>query len=108
LPDEYLGRWYYMGSSGGITGAGMGDEATGDIVIHSDNTMDHHREDGALVGTTSFAADRGPTIFSIEDQWVLDRESATPEVITVSEDGQTMFLSENVYDGFARAYARSP
>lgn len=107
LPDEYLGRWYYMGSSGGITGTGMADEAKGYIVIHSDNTIDHHEEDGSLVRTTEFTLDRGPTILSTEDQFVLGRESATPEVIVVSEGGQTMTLSENVYDGFQRAYARS-
>ncbi len=107
LPEVYLGRWYYLGSSGGITGAGRGDEPTGSIVIQSDNTMDHYEDDGTLVGTTEFAVGRGPTIFSNENQWVLDRENTAPEVITVSEDGQTMSLSENVYDGFARAYARS-
>jgi hypothetical protein len=107
LPDEYLGRWYYMGSSGGITGMRIADEATGYIVIHSDNTIDHHEDDGSLVRTTDFTVDRGPTIFSSEDQFVLGHESGTPEVIAVSEGGQTMTLSENVYDGFQRAYARS-
>jgi hypothetical protein len=107
LPDEYLGRWYYMGSSGGIAGTGLTDEATGHIVIHSDNTIDHHAEDGSLVRTTEFTVDRGPTIFSTEHQFVPGRESGTPEVIVVSEGGQTMTLSENVYDGFQRAYARS-
>mgnify|MGYP001334061953 CR=1 FL=1 len=107
LPEEYLGRWYYMGSSGGITGAGMGDEGTGYIVIHSGNVIDHHQEDGTLVSTATFAVSRGPTIFSSEDQWILDSDSAAPDVITVSDDGQTMSLSENVYDGFGRMYARS-
>jgi hypothetical protein len=107
LPDEYLGRWYYMGSSGGIAGDGMGDEVNGYIVIQSDNTIDHHEEDGTPVATTEFTVGRGPTIFSTEDQWVLNPESMVPEVIMVSEDGRTMSLSENVYDGFGRAYARS-
>jgi hypothetical protein len=107
LPEEYLGRWYYLGSSGGITGAGMGDEARGYIVIHSDNQMDHHEEGGTLVGTTEFTVGRGRTIFSSEDQWILSRDPSAAEVITVSEDGQSMSLSESVYDGFVRAYARS-
>jgi hypothetical protein len=107
LPEEFLGRWYYVGSSGGIAGRGMGDEATGYIVIHSDNTIDHHEEDGALVRTTGFTIAFGPTIFSSEDQLVLGQGSATPEVITVADGGQVMTLSENVYDGFQRAYARS-
>lgn len=76
-------------------------------MIHSDNTIDHHQEDGRLVSTARFAVSRGPTIFSNEDQWVLALAGAAPEVITVSEDGQTMSLSENVYDGLGRMYARA-
>lgn len=107
LPDNYLGRWYYVGSSGGITGRGMGDKGTGYIVIQADNTIDHHEEDGTLVATTRFTAGRGPTIFSTGDQWILNLGSAPSEVITVSEDGRTMTLAENAYDGFGRTYARS-
>ncbi len=110
LPEEYLGQWYYVGSSGGIAGSGMGDEP-GYIVIHPDNTIDHHEEDGTRVSTTEFTPLRGPTIFSSEDQWLLGRAGESPEVvsevITVSEDGQTMSISDNVYDGFGRSYTRS-
>jgi hypothetical protein len=107
LPEEYLGRWYYLGSSGGITGGGSGDAGTGYLVIQSDNTMNHYQDDGTLVATTQFTVARGPTIFSTEDQWILKPESVVPEVIAVSADGRTMTLSENVYDGFSRGYARS-
>ena len=107
LPEEYLGRWYYMGSSGGISGAGTGDAGTGYVVIHADNTLTRHEEDGTLVGTAEFTVHRGPTIFSSEDQWILNLAGAEAEVIAVSEDGQTMSLSENVYDGFGRTYARA-
>jgi hypothetical protein len=106
LPDEYLGRWYFEGSSGGITGAGLGGEAEGYIVILSDNRIEHHEDGGALVGVNEFTASRGPTIFSTEEQWILNRGVETTEVITYSDDGQTMTLSENAYDGFARSYAR--
>lgn len=107
LPEEYLGRWYYLGSSGGITGDGAGDPGVGYLVIQADNTMDQHDDDGTLVATMQFSVARGQTIFSTEDQWILNSESVVPEVITVSADGRTMALSENVYDGFSRAYARS-
>jgi hypothetical protein len=107
LPEPYLGRWYYVGSSGGITGRGMGDEGSGYIVIHADNTIDRHEEDGTLAGTTAFTLGRGPTIFSSEDQWIQNPGTPVPEGIAVSGDGQTMAISENVYDGFGRTYARS-
>lgn len=107
LPEEYLGRWYYVGSSGGLTGDGAGDEPTGFIVIHGDGRIDHHAEDGARITTTEFEASRGPTIFSTEDQWILNPRTSMPEVIVLEEDGQGMSLSHNVYDGFVREYARA-
>jgi hypothetical protein len=86
----------------------MGDEPTGNIVIHLDNTIAHYEEDGNRVGTTVFTLDHGSTIFSREDQWILNHENAAPEVVTVSEDGQAMSLSENVYNGFkARIHAHA-
>ncbi len=99
LPGEYLGRWYYLGSSGGISGVVTADEGTGYVVIHSDNTIDDHEEDGTLIRTTTFTVDHGPTIFAAEDQWILNLDSGPPEVMMVAADGRTMTLSENVYDG---------
>jgi hypothetical protein len=107
LPKEYLGRWYYLGSSGGISGRGMGDTGTGYVVIQSDNTMDHHEDDGALIRTTSFTVSRGRTIFSTDDQWILNVDGIPPQVIRLGDDGRTMTLSQNVYDGFTREYGRS-
>ena len=109
LPDEFLGTWYYMGSSGGISGEGVGDEPTGYMVIKADNTIDSHRDDGELIGTSEFTVSRGETIFSVDEQWILNLGSdiAIAEVIQVSDDGQYMSLAENVYDGFQRSYARS-
>ena len=106
LPAALLGKWYYQGSSGGITGDGMGDKAEGFIVIHANNTIDHHNEDGALVGNVAFTVRRGPTIYSQEDQWIVETERGLAEVLRVSEDGQTMSFSENVYDGIGRSYSR--
>lgn len=106
LPESHLGRWYYAGSSGGISGEGMGDEATGYIVIDADGTISSYQEDGTLVGTTEYEAELGETIFSMEPQWIL-REGPIDEAMWVSEDGQQMTLGENVYDGFSRAYVRS-
>lgn len=65
------------------------------------------RTAGTLTESTAYTASRGPTIFSTEDQWIIDRGNGMQEVVIVSEDGKTMSLAENVYDGFGRAYARS-
>lgn len=106
LPESHLGRWYYAGSSGGISGQGMGDEATGYIVIDADGTITHFQEDGTLVGTTEYEAELGETIFSVEPRWIL-RAGPIEEAMWVSDDGQQMTLNENVYDGFSRGYVRS-
>ncbi len=106
LPESHLGRWYYAGSSGGIAGDGLGDEPTGYLVIHADGTMDSYREDGTLVGTVAYDAEQAETIFSTEPMWVL-RTEGLDQAMWVSEDGEQMSLSENVYDGFSRAYVRS-
>jgi hypothetical protein len=108
LPEEYLGQWYYTGSGGGIDGKGMGDEATGYIIIHADGTVEVYRDDDSLVNKTAFTVVRDKTIFSSENCWMLRPEGGAPsQVILVSEDGLTMSLQENVYDGFGRSYSRS-
>ncbi len=107
LPAGFLGQWYETESGGGLTGEGTGAVASGYIVIQPGGSIDHHAEDGTLVRTTRFALSRGRTIFSTEDLWILDPADGVPEVIQLSADGGTLSLSENVYDGFGRTYARS-
>jgi hypothetical protein len=104
LPDEYLGQWYYTGSSGGIAGDGMGDEPSGWIVINADNTIDRFDDDGTLLGTDAFEPSLGTSIYSGEDAWILERSGGPPQVIMSSEG--LMSLSDNVYDGFSLGYAR--
>jgi len=107
LPDEYLGQWYYLGSSGGIGGDGMGDEATGWIVIDADNTIDSFGDDGSLIGSSRFDPFQARSIFSAEEVWHLNSGGGFSQVILISDDGENMSLSENVYDGFSLGYARS-
>jgi hypothetical protein len=108
LPDELLGRWYHTGSSGGLTGARSGEAAQGHAVIGSDNTMRLYDADGVLIDTRSFEVDRGKTIFSDVDQWIVRFDGGAEEVIRLADGGRTMFLSENAYDGVSRHYARAP
>lgn len=106
LPDEYLGAWEYLGSSGGITGQGAGDPATGSIVITTDNTIERWNEDGQRESVTDFELRRGTSIFGPDEVWLLSPSSGLDQVIRLHEDG-TMTLSDNVYDGFQFLYARS-
>jgi hypothetical protein len=106
LPDDYLGQWYYLGSSGGITGGGLGDEATGWIVIDDDNSIAQYDDSGVQVGTESFTLTFGPSIFSEDDVWILTAPSELDRVIQVHPDG-AMSIAHNVYDGYQFSYGRS-
>jgi hypothetical protein len=105
LPEEVLGQWYFLGSSGGIDGDRDADEATGYIVLH-ENRMDVHSEGGALT-RQAFSASRGKTIYSEKDLWILNYEAAEAHVVLVSPDGQTMSLSPNAYDSIGQNYSRA-
>ena len=106
LPDEYLGQWYYLGSGGGIAGIGLGDEATGWIVIRSDNTVARYDEDGTQLAVESFTLTRGPSIFSTDEVWLLHAPGSLERVIQI-HDEEGMSLSDNAYDGFQLSYSRA-
>jgi hypothetical protein len=106
LPEDVLGQWYVLGSSGGIDGNRGTHEATGYIVLH-EGSMDVYSEGGALTRRVVFSASRGKTIYSEEDLWILTFEGAEPHVVLVSPDGQTMSLSPNAYDCIGQNYARA-
>jgi hypothetical protein len=106
LPEEVLGRWYFLGSSGGVDGDRGTDEAAGYIVLHK-SRMDVHDEGGALTRQENFSPARGKTIYSVEDLWILNFERGEAHVVLVSPDGQTMSLAPNAYDSIGQNYART-
>lgn len=107
LPAEYLGRWYFSGSSGGIAGTGTGAPTGGWIVITADNEIEHYGVDGALAATERFGLSRERSIYSGEEAWVLVEPGGFARVIELYENG-TMLISDNVYDGFSSGYQRTP
>jgi hypothetical protein len=107
LPDAYLGRWYYVGTSGGIAGDIFGEPDGTSIVISGANEIESYDANGALVGSTSFEPTLGSSIFSAGEDWILEEAGPSQQVMILSEDGQTMALSDNVYDGFSTSYRRT-
>lgn len=105
LPEDYLGQWYYTGSSGGISGDGAGDAATGYIVITPRNTIERYEDDGRLIATESFELAHGETIFSSDPRWILREADGMDRVIQLYDDG-TLTISDHAYDGFHLGYAR--
>ena len=106
LPEDVLGQWYFLGSSGGIDGDRGTDEATGYIVLH-EARMDVHGEGGALTRQETFSASRGKAIYSEENLWILNFDGAEARVVLVSPDGRTMSLSPNAYDSIGQDYSRT-
>jgi hypothetical protein len=106
LPEEVLGQWYFLGSSGGIDGDRGNDDASGYIVLH-EGRMDVHVDGGALTRQETFSPSRGKTIYSDEDLWILNFERREARVVLVSPDGQTMSLSPNAYDSIGQDYSRT-
>lgn len=106
LPDEYLGRWYFTGSSGGIDGDGTGEPATGWIVIKADNEIERYAADGSLATKESFQVGRIRSIYTGEDAWGLVGTGGLDRVIEVYGDG-TLAISDNAYDGYSFGYRRS-
>lgn len=107
LPEAYQGRWHYLGSSGGIAGTGLGDDATGSIVIGADGAIDYYDEDGEHLRTEANAVEYGSSIFSQDSVWLLDPEAPAPRALLLNPDG-TLTIADNVYDGFSQRYARTP
>ncbi|MDH3208322.1 MAG: hypothetical protein OEO79_17105 [Gemmatimonadota bacterium] len=107
LPEEYLGQWYFSGSSGGMDGNGTGEPAVGWIVITDDNEIEHYRDDGSLAVTTRFDLTRAQSIYTGQEAWALSESGGMQRVIALYENG-TMAISDNVYDGYSSGYQRTP
>lgn len=108
LPEAFLGRWRATGTSGGLDGEGMGAAPSrGHVVIHRDR-LETFDASGALESSVALVASRGATILSAEEQWLVRCGDGEPEVIRLSEDGRTLTLCENAYDGLVRHFERSP
>jgi hypothetical protein len=106
LPDEYLGQWYYLGSSGGIAGTGRGDDPTGWMEIRSNNTIARFDDEGVQLGVDTFTLTRGPSIFSTDEVWLLHAPGRLEQAARLHDEDR-LTLSDNAYDGFHFSYARS-
>jgi hypothetical protein len=90
LPAEFLGRWDYTGSSGGITGSASSAGEPAFIVINSDNTLEDHNADGTRIRTAPFTVARASTIYSRLPDGPQTQEPRPEDVATI--------------DGIIRAY----
>jgi hypothetical protein len=107
LSDDFLGVWYYTGSSGGIEGQGLGSKGVHRVVIRADRTIEVYDTPEEPSRVVRFDADLGETIAG-DRAWFLRSGEGIPEVIRLSDDRQTMTLADNHVEGFIWHFARVP
>lgn len=106
LPDEFHGRWYFGGTSGGIAGEQTVFADGSWIVITPGNTIERYSAEGRLTSTEHVEPTRGRSIFTGAEGWILGGGTAIDRVIEVRPDG-ILTISDNVYDGFGSTYTRA-
>jgi hypothetical protein len=107
LSDDFLGVWYYTGSSGGMEGDGLGSKGVHRIVIRADRTIEIFDTLEGPSRLVRFDADLGETVAG-DRAWLLRSGEDFPEVIRHSADRQTITLADNHVEGFIWHFARVP
>lgn len=106
LPDEFHGRWYFGGTSGGIAGAQTAVADGSWIVVTPHNTIERYSAEGRLTSTERFEPTRGRSIFTGGEGWILGGGASIERVIEVHAEG-VLTIADNVYDGFGSTYTRT-
>ena len=105
LPAEYLGRWYFQSTSGGIEGREVA-VADGSWIVITDAAIERYSADGRLESTEALDLTRGRSIFSGKEAWLLQGPDSNERVLEVHSQG-VLTISDNAYDGFGSRYTRS-
>lgn len=106
LPDPYYGTWELAGSSGGMDGRGMEVPKGVLLVLTRDGFAERRTPDRPTV-RSEFTVRRGKTIYSSEPGWFIEAPGiGLSGVITVTDGGKDLTISDNHYDGFSSHYRR--
>jgi len=109
LLSQLIGTWQWEGTSGGIAGdttTPPEDDPVRTIVIRADRTFAFEM-DGKETARRRFKITQEESIHSGKPARAIRFEdNDTVRIITLSEDQQTLTLSDNVHDGFSSTYRR--
>jgi hypothetical protein len=106
LPDAYYGTWELAGSSGGMDGRGEEVPEGILLVLTKDHVAERHVP-GKPVSRCNFTVRRGKTIYDSEPGWFIEAAGiGLSGVITVTDGGEDLTISDNHYDGFSSHYRR--
>ncbi len=107
-PVGLLGSWNWVRSSGGFAGVEIkaSEKDTKQMVFKQDNIFEFY-ENGKLILNTTYVIEDRKSIYSQEKvpQIVFPKDDFMRMSYTVNAD--SLFVSDEVYDGFSHAYARS-
>lgn len=103
--EKIFGTWRFVSSSGGFSGAGNSSYDATDTYEYKENGTFSHRKDGQLIDQMSFSLQLGPSITSQTDQ-LLIHYGVVGYKQSFQINNDTLFLSEEVYDGFQYVFVK--
>lgn len=103
--EKIFGTWRFVYSSGGFSGAGNSSYDATDTYEYAENGTFSHRKGGQLIDQMSFSLQLGPSIMSQTDQLLIHYGAGSyKQSFQISND--TLFLSDEVYDGFQYVFVK--
>ena len=105
--EKLFGKWRFVSSSGGFAGTGNTSYSSNDLYEYKENGTFSHYEGNQLIDQSSFSLQLGPSIFSQTDQLLIHFGGLSPQLSqSFVIDQDTLFLSEEVYDGFQYVFVK--
>jgi hypothetical protein len=105
--EKLFGKWRFVQSYGGFAGTGNTSYSSNDVYEYKENGTFSHYEGNQLIDQSSFSLQLGPSIFSQTDQLLIHFGGLSPQLSqSFVIDQDTLFLSEEVYDGFQYVFVK--
>jgi hypothetical protein len=105
--EKLFGKWRFVSSSGGFAGTGNTSYSSNDLYEYKENGTFSHYQGNQLIDQSSFSLQLGPSIFSQTDQLLIHYGGISPQLsqsFVIHQD--TLYLSEEVYDGFQYVFVK--
>jgi hypothetical protein len=105
--EKLFGKWRFVQCYGGFAGTGNTSYSSNDVYEYKENGTFSHYEGNQLIDQSSFSLQLGPSIFSQTDQLLIHFGGLSPQLSqSFVIDQDTLFLSEEVYDGFQYVFVK--
>jgi len=105
--EKLFGKWRFVYSSGGFSGAGNSSYDANDTYEYEENGTFSHRKDGQLLDQSSFSLQLGPSITSQTDQLLIHYGGVLQQMTQSCQiHHDTLMLSDEVFDGFQYVFVK--